>query len=59
MLMKDKIIFDRYYCINSALYSTTSSHFHMRKKLSFACSFRVEFSYYEHVLCVAPGNGHN
>ena len=50
MFMNDKIIFDRYYCINSAetkeircrnekkygaLYFTASSHFHMHKAFVF------------------------
>ena len=41
-VMDDKIIFDSYYCINSAqtknngaLYFTDSSHFHTRKSFRF------------------------
>ena len=60
MLMNDKIIFDRYYCINSAetkekkvqkrnkygaLYFTASSHFHTCKSFSFLCSFRADFRF--------------
>ena len=74
MLMNDKIIFDRCYCINSAknernkvqkrkkygaLYFTASSHFHTRTSFCFyARSGRTSVSHYQHVLCVAPGNEH-
>ena len=61
MLMNDKIIFDRYYCINFAEtkeilvhYILQPHHIFIRIKISFLCSV---FHYY-HVLCVAPGNEH-
>ena len=71
MLMNDKIIFDRYYCIHSAernkvqerkkygaLYFT-ASYFHTRKSFRFyARSGQTSVSHYYHVLCVAPGNEH-
>ena len=54
MFMDDNIIFDSYYCINSAqtrnngaLYFTASSHFHMRKSFYFyAGSGRTSVSHY-------------
>ena len=59
MLMNDKIIFDRYYCINSAEtkeiscrnernmvhYILQPHHIFIRVKLSFLCSFRADFSF--------------
>ena len=74
MLMNDKIMFDRYYCINSAnhceneenigaLYFITSSHFPTRvrfqkKKKNMHDSGTVQILIILHVLCVAPGNKH-
>ena len=72
MLMNDKIMFDRYYCINSAkyceneenicaLYFITSSHFLTRVRFSKTMhdSDTVQVLIILHVLCVAPGNKHN
>ena len=72
MLMNDKIMFDRYYCINSA------NHCENEKKHWHTISYNlITFSYantllktmYDsgpvqiliilHVFCVAPGNKHN
>ena len=71
MLMNDKIMFDRYYCINSA------KHCQMKKTLAHYIYNLITFSYaitllkrmhdsdpvqiliILHVLCVAPGNKHN
>ena len=72
MLMNDKIMFDRYYCINSAnhceneegigaLYFITSSHFPTRvrlKKQNMHDSGTVLILIILHLLCVAPGNKH-
>ena len=55
MLMNDKIMFDCYYCINSAnhcengenivaLYFITSSHFPTRVRFEKSCMTRVQFS---------------
>ena len=54
MLMNDKIMFDRYYCINStkyckneenigALYFITSSNFPTRVRFSKPCMIRAQF----------------
>ena len=72
MLMNDKIMFDRYYCINSAkhcqneenigeLYFITSSHFptQVRFLKNMHDSGPVQILIILHVLCVAPGNKHN
>ena len=72
MLMNDKIMFDRYYCINSAkhceneenigaLYFITSSHFPRRVRFlkTMHDSGPVQLLIILHVLCVAPGNKHN
>ena len=43
MLLNDKIMFDRYYCINEinndTLYFIASSHFHTPKKFHFDARF--------------------
>ena len=67
MLTNDKIIFDRYYCINSA------NHCEIRRTIfynlitfSYASSLLktmhdsgpVQILIILHVLCVAPGNKH-
>ena len=72
MLMNDKIMFDRYSCINSAKHCQneenigvrffiTSSHFPLRvrflKKMHILGPVQILISL--HVLCVAPGNRHN
>ena len=72
MLINDKIMFDRYYCINSAkhceneenigtLYFITSSHFPTRVRFlkTMHDSGPVQILIILHVLCVAPGNKHN
>ena len=73
MLMNDKIMFDRYYCINSAnhceneenigaLYFITSSHFPTRASTLLQTmhdSGPVQLLINLHVLCVAPGNKYN
>ena len=70
LLMSDKIMFDRYYCINSAkhckneenigaLYLITSSHFSTRVSLTLHDSGPVQIIIILHVLCVATGNKHN
>ena len=67
MLMNDKIMFDRYYCMNStqhceneenigALYFITSSHFPMRVRYTRFGPRSVLIIKY--VLCVMPGNEH-
>ena len=67
LLMNDKIMFDRYYCINSAnhceneenigaLYFITLSHF---PKRTMHDSGPFQILIILHVLCVAPGNKHN
>ena len=71
MLMNDKIMFDRYHCINSAnhcenkenigaLYFITSSHFptRVRLKKNTHDSGTVQILIILHLLCVAPGNKH-
>ena len=69
MLMNDKIMFDCYYCINSAnhceneenigtLYFITSSHLITLLK-PVHDSGPVQIIITLHVLCVAPGNKHN
>ena len=52
MLMNDKIIFDRYYCINSAhtkeimMYCILQPHhIFIRVKTFNLCSFRADFSF--------------
>ena len=72
MLMNDKIMFDRYYCINSAkhceneknigaLFFITSSHFLMRVRFlkTMHDLGPVQILIILHVFCVAPGNKHN
>ena len=73
MLMNDKIMFDRYYCINSAkhckkdknigaLYLITSSHFATRVRFFKKAMHdlgQVQILIILHALCVAPGNKHN
>ena len=69
MLMNDRIIFDRYYCINSgkhcgneenigALYFITSSHFPARVRFlkTMHDSGPVQILIILDVLCMAPGN---
>ena len=70
MLTNDKIMFDRYYCINSAkrcsnenigsLYFMTSLHF-LRQSLlkTMHDSGPVQILIILHVLCEGPGNKHN
>ena len=72
MLMNDKIIFDRYYCINSAetkeircrnernmVHYILQPHFHTRKRFRlYAHSGRTSVSHYWHVFYVVPGNEH-
>ena len=71
MLMNDKIMFDRYYCINS------SNHWENEENIGALYFITITFSYLStlfktmhdsgpvqtliilHVLCVAPGNKHN
>ena len=52
MIMKDKIIFDRYYCINSAQtkeimvhYILQPHHIYIRIKAFVLCSFQADFSF--------------
>ena len=72
MLMNDKIMFDRYYCINSAehceneenigtLYFITSSQFSYASTIlkTMHDSGPVQILTILHVLCVAPGNKHD
>ena len=72
MLMNDKIMFDRYYCVNSAnhceneenigaLYFITSSQFFLSEYAfkTMHDSGTVQILIILHVLCVAPGNKHN
>ena len=73
MLMNDKIIFDRYYCINSAEtkeiryrnernlvhYILQPHHIFIRAKaFVFMLVPGGPVSHYQHVLCVEPGNKH-
>ena len=63
MLMNDKIMFDRYYCINSA------NHCENEENITFSYastllktmhnSGPVQILIILHVLCVSPGNKHN
>ena len=69
MLMNDKIMFDRYYCINSAnhceneenigaLYFITSTHFPARVCFkNMHVSGPVQIPIILHVVCVAPQRG--
>ena len=68
MLMNGKIMFDRYYCINStkhceneeyigALYFITAPHFPHESDMQ--DSGRGQVLIIKHVLCVMPGNEHN
>ena len=72
LLVNDKIMFDRYYCINSAnhcqneenivtLYFINSSHFPTRVRFckTMHDASPVQILIILHVLCVAPGNKHN
>ena len=70
MLMNDKIMFDIYYCINSAnhckneenigaLYFITSSHFPSSLLKTIHDSGPVQLLKILHMLCVTPGNKHN
>ena len=72
MLMNDKIMFDRYYCINSTKYYLKGrKHWHTLFynliKFSYASTLfkimhdsgPVQIIIILHVLCVAPGNKHN
>ena len=52
MLLNEEIIFELYYCINSAEtkeimvhYILQPHHIFIRVKASFLCSFRVDFSF--------------
>ena len=63
MLMNDKIIFDRFYCINSAQtknkimvhYILQPHHIFIRV---IACYGLTSDSHHKRVLCVVPGNEH-
>ena len=71
MLMNDKIMFDRYYCINSAKNYENERHwrtiFYNLITFSYASvllktmhnSGPVQMLIILNVLCVAPGNKHN
>ena len=71
MLMNDKIMFDRYYCINSAnnckneentgaLYFITSSFSYVSTLLkTMHDSGPAQILIILHVLCLSPGNKHN
>ena len=62
-----KIIFDRYYCINSAETKEIMVHYILQPHQIFICIKAFVFmlvpgglpiSHYWHVLCVAPGYEH-
>ena len=71
MLMNDKIMFDRYYCINSAnhweneenigalFYSLIAFSYTSTLLKTMHDSGQVQILIILHVLCVAPGNKHN
>ena len=70
MLMNDKIMFDHYYCINSAnhceneenigtLYFITSHSCESTLLKTMHDLGPVQILIILHVLCVAPGNKHN
>ena len=73
MLMNDKIMFNRYYCINSAnhceneenigaLYFITSSHFPTYASTLLKTMYDsgpVQILIILYVICVAPGNKHD
>ena len=67
MLMNDKIMFDRYYCINSANHcenEKTLAHYILKSHAitllkTMHDSGPVRILIILHVLCVAPGNKHN
>ena len=71
MLMNDKIMFDRYYCINSANHceneENIAHYFYNLITFSYASmliktmhdSGPVQILIILHVLCKAPGNKHN
>ena len=71
-LMNDKIMFDRYYCINSAKHCQNEEKhwrtiFYNLITFSYASTLLknmhdsgpVQILIISHVLCVAPGNMHN
>ena len=61
MLMNDKIMFDRYYCINSANHCENEDTFSYISTLLKTMHDwgTVQIRIILHVLCVAPGNKHN
>ena len=69
MLINDKIMFDRYYCIISAKHCENDENiiFYNLNTFSFASSLLktmhdsgpVQILIILHVVCVAPGNKHN
>ena len=71
MLINDKIMFDRYYCINSANHCENEEHWHtiFYNLISFSYASTLLKTMHDlgpvqvliilHVLCVAPGNKHN
>ena len=69
MLMNDKIMFDRYYCINSANHCENEENTIFYNLITFSYASTVLKTMHDsgpvqiliilHVLCVAPGNKHN
>ena len=61
MLMNDKIIFDRYYCVNSAKTKEIMLHYILQphhifihiKAFVFLCSFQADFSFLIISMCFA------
>ena len=67
MLMNDKIMFDRYYCINSANHCENEENIGALITFSYVSmllktmhdSGPVQLLIISHVFCVAPGNKYN
>ena len=69
MLMNDKIMFGRYYCINSANHCENEENIGALYFITFSYAITllkpvhdlgpVQIIITLHVLCVAPGNKHN
>ena len=66
MLINDKIMFDRYYCINSTkqywhtiFYNLTTYSYAITLSKTMRDSGPVQILIILHALCVAPGNEHN
>ena len=64
MLSNDKIIFDRYYCINSTqtneimVYTPHRIFIRVKAFIFILVPDGLQYLIYKHVLCVVPGNEH-